>query len=128
MSDIVKIMHILRDCRFRRCAVTKIGLFRQAEYSCRPQNPERKEIGSHADHECQPKTRSTLSTEGNRTPEAMRDNIHQIRSRRRNKDILLVLAGLIHCVEEEQFRRRGRPRKWGSLTSCPLFFSCARKI
>ena len=30
MGDIVEMMHILRNRRFRRCAVTEIGLFRQA--------------------------------------------------------------------------------------------------
>jgi len=40
MGDIVEMMHILRDRRFRRRAVTEVGLFRQAECRSYPQNPE----------------------------------------------------------------------------------------
>ena len=82
MGDIVQMVHILRDRRFWRSALTEIGLLCQTEHACRPQNPERKEVRCQADHEGQPKTQSTLPTEGNRAPETVGNNIHPTSSSR----------------------------------------------
>src|SRR5215510_591749 len=78
MGDIVQMMHELRDRRFWGCSLTEIGCVFKTDHGGCPQNPEREEIRSQANHECKPKTRSALSTEGNRAPEPMGNNIHPL--------------------------------------------------
>ena len=46
MGDIVEMMHILRDRRFRRCAVTEIGLFRNPSKAATYRIPNEKRSGA----------------------------------------------------------------------------------
>src|SRR4051812_2544378 len=65
VGDIVKMLHVVRDRRFRWCAMTEIWCFGDTQECCHPKDAEREQIRSQTDHEGKPKARSAIPTKRN---------------------------------------------------------------